>query len=900
MSGHDSKYFSTTKKGEIPELKEELNSQYKDKRKDAVKKVIAAMTVGKDVSSLFTDVVNCMQTENLELKKLVYLYLINYAKSQPDLAILAVNTFVKDSQDPNPLIRALAVRTMGCIRVDKITEYLCDPLQRCLKDDDPYVRKTAAICVAKLFDINAELVEDRGFLESLKDLISDNNPMVVANAVAALAEIQENSSRPIFEITSHTLSKLLTALNECTEWGQVFILDALSRYKAADAREAENIVERVTPRLQHANCAVVLSAVKMILQQMELITSTDVVRNLCKKMAPPLVTLLSAEAEIQYVALRNINLIVQRRPTILAHEIKVFFCKYNDPIYVKMEKLEIMIKLASDRNIDQVLLEFKEYATEVDVDFVRKAVRAIGRCAIKLERAAERCISVLLELIKIKVNYVVQEAIIVIKDIFRRYPNTYESIIATLCESLDTLDEPEAKASMIWIIGEYAERIDNADELLESFLESFPEEPAQVQLQLLTATVKLFLKKPTEGPQQMIQVVLNNATVETDNPDLRDRAYIYWRLLSTDPEAAKDVVLAEKPVISDDSNQLDSSLLDELLANIATLSSVYHKPPEAFVTRVKTATQRTEDDDYPDGSETGYSESPSHPANVGASPPNVPYAGSRHPAPAPAAPQPAAAVPDLLGDLIGMDNSAIVPVDQPSTPAGPPLPVVLPASAGHGLQISAQLTRRDGQIFYSLLFENNSQVPLDGFMIQFNKNTFGLAAAGPLQVPQLQPGTSATTLLPMVLFQNMSTGPPNSLLQVAVKNNQQPVLYFNDKISLYVFFTEDGRMERGSFLETWRSLPDSNEVSKDFPDLVMNSVEATLDRLATSNMFFIAKRKHANQDVFYFSTKIPRGIPFLIELTTAVGTSGVKCAIKTPNPEMAPLFFEAVETLIKG
>lgn len=85
------------------------------------------------------------------------------------------------------------------------------------QDDDPYVRKTAAICVAKLYDINAELVEDRGFLEALKDLISDNNPMVVANAVAALAEIQENSSSPIFEITGNTLSKLLTALNECTE-----------------------------------------------------------------------------------------------------------------------------------------------------------------------------------------------------------------------------------------------------------------------------------------------------------------------------------------------------------------------------------------------------------------------------------------------------------------------------------------------------------------------------------------------------------------------------------------------------------------------------------------------------------------------------------------------------------
>jgi hypothetical protein len=47
----------------------------------------------------------------------------------------------------------------------------------------------------------------------------------------------------------------------------------------------------------------------------------------------------------------------------------------------------------------------------------------------------------------------------------------YESIIGVLCDALDALDEPEARAAMVWIIGEYAERIDNADELLESFLE---------------------------------------------------------------------------------------------------------------------------------------------------------------------------------------------------------------------------------------------------------------------------------------------------------------------------------------------------------------------------------------------------------------------------------------------
>lgn len=70
---------------------------------------------------------------------------------------------------------------MGCIRVDKITEYLCEPLRKCLKDEDPYVRKTAAVCVAKLHDINAALVEDQGFLEQLKDLLSDSNPMVRSN-----------------------------------------------------------------------------------------------------------------------------------------------------------------------------------------------------------------------------------------------------------------------------------------------------------------------------------------------------------------------------------------------------------------------------------------------------------------------------------------------------------------------------------------------------------------------------------------------------------------------------------------------------------------------------------------------------------------------------------------------
>ena len=58
---------------------------------------------------------------------------------------------------------------------------------------------------------------------------------------------------------------------------------------------------------------------------------------------------------------------------------------------------------------------YGRYASEVDVDFVRKAVRAIGQCAIKLDGAADRCVQCLLELISTKVSYVVQEAVVVLK-----------------------------------------------------------------------------------------------------------------------------------------------------------------------------------------------------------------------------------------------------------------------------------------------------------------------------------------------------------------------------------------------------------------------------------------------------------------------------------------------------
>jgi len=227
-------------------------------------------------------------------------------------------------------------------------------------------------------------------------------------------------------------------------------------------------------------------------------------------------------------------------------------------------------------------------------------VRSIGRLAIKISTAADPCIKVLLELVDTKVSYVLQEAVVVIKDILRRYPERYDSVIPILCENINVLDEPEAKAAIIWIIGQNALKIENADELMDNLTYTFLEEATevrystiaspqqnkqaivwtQVQLALLTATVKLFIQKPQEG-QKLLPKVLKWATEEVDNPDLRDRGFMYWRLLSNNAAAAKDIVMGDRPPVNTDTDRMELGALDQLLLHTGTLGSIYHKTPEA-------------------------------------------------------------------------------------------------------------------------------------------------------------------------------------------------------------------------------------------------------------------------------------------------------------------------------
>lgn len=172
---------------------------------------------------------------------------------------------------------------MGCLRVHGLNDYLINPLKEGLNDPNPYVRKTAVLCVPKVFEITPELVIENGLIEELDKIKEkDMNSMVFANTVQALQELSIISGKKYFTVDKITLDKILVSINECFEWGQVFLLDILCEYKAENNREAEYIIDRILPRLSHVNPAIVFTAIKCtVIHMMDL--DKELVNLLVKK-----------------------------------------------------------------------------------------------------------------------------------------------------------------------------------------------------------------------------------------------------------------------------------------------------------------------------------------------------------------------------------------------------------------------------------------------------------------------------------------------------------------------------------------------------------------------------------------------------------------------------------------
>lgn len=581
-------------KGELGELRTGLVSPYPQTRKDAIKKTIQQMTLGKDVSSLFPDVLKNIATVDVEQKKLVYLYVMNYAETHPELCILAVNTFVTDSQEPNPLIRCMAIRTMSMIRVDKILEYIDTPLRRTLQDDNPYVRKTAVICVAKLFQLNKDLCVELGVLEDLTKALDDTNPMVIANAIAAITEINSMDSTAIALdklIQSH-VSQFLLALNECTEWARITILAALAEYTARDSLEAKDIIDRVTAHLQHVNSAVVLATIKVILKNVTFLDPNQYSPDskIMKKISSALVSLMSTPPEIQYVALKNIRIILEKYPEILSKELRIFYVKFNDPMYIKLEKIEILVRLVDMSNIKQCTLllnELKEYSMEFEPEFVSRAIQALAELGIK--NGNEMFISKIVDIIN---NELLERGLETVRDDcciamsnLLRCCSTNETMIQQICSTLNSWSAPEdtlttdlAKCHYIWLMSTYPNHFPSVEEKLTAFVTNFLQEESLTQIIILTSVIKLHSRLEGSVLQNIFETATTHDSVELD---VRDMAMIYWRCFSmegTNDQLINDLCNSSLPKVENILDKFSPETLEKLLTELGTISSIYFKP----------------------------------------------------------------------------------------------------------------------------------------------------------------------------------------------------------------------------------------------------------------------------------------------------------------------------------
>jgi hypothetical protein len=175
-----------------------------------------------------------------------------------------------------------------------------------------------------------------------------------------------------------------------------------------------------------------------------------------------------------------------------------------------------------------------------------------------------------------------------VTDVLRKFPGQFESILAPVCQGIVHVKEVRAKAAGIWILGEYCSVIEGVDVILDPFLDSFHDEAPLVQLQILTAMVKLFVHQPEETRDQL-QFVLTAATQDANVPDVKNRALMYWRILSIDEATAREIVVFGKETVHHSGLNFDEPVLDVLIKNMGRVAGVLHLVPAAFVSRVKFA-----------------------------------------------------------------------------------------------------------------------------------------------------------------------------------------------------------------------------------------------------------------------------------------------------------------------
>ncbi|XP_072215103.1 AP-3 complex subunit beta-1 isoform X2 [Excalfactoria chinensis] len=569
-------FSSDTKKNE--DLKQMLESSKDSAKLDAMKRIVGMIAKGKNASELFPAVVKNVASKNIEIKKLVYVYLMRYAEEQQDLALLSISTFQRALKDPNQLIRASALRVLSSIRVPIIVPIMMLAIKEASSDLSPYVRKNAAHAIQKLYSLDPEQKEM--LIEVIEKLLKDRSTLVAGSVVMAFEEVCPDR----IDLIHKNYRKLCNLLVDVEEWGQVVIIHMLTRYARTqfvspwktdeDVEEEYNennfyesdeeqkekdrkvkktytmdpdhrlLLRNTKPLLQSRNAAVVM-AVAQLYWHLAPKSEAGII-------SKSLVRLLRSNREVQYIVLQNIATMSIQRKGMFEPYLKSFYVRSTDPTMIKTLKLEIMTNLANEANISTLLREFQTYVKSQDKQFAAATIQAIGRCATNITEVTDTCLNGLVCLLSSRDEIVVAESVVVIKKLLQTQPAHHGEIIKHMAKLLDNITVPVARASILWLIGEYCERVPKiAPDVLRKTAKSFTNEDDLVKLQILNLGAKLYLTN-SKQTKLLTQYVLNLGKYD-QSYDIRDRTRFIRQLIVPNEKSgalskyAKKIFLAQKP-----------------------------------------------------------------------------------------------------------------------------------------------------------------------------------------------------------------------------------------------------------------------------------------------------------------------------------------------------------------
>ncbi|XP_045752945.2 AP-3 complex subunit beta-1 isoform X7 [Mirounga angustirostris] len=573
-SGAFGLFSSDLKKNE--DLKQMLESNKDSAKLDAMKRIVGMIAKGKNASELFPAVVKNVASKNIEIKKLVYVYLVRYAEEQQDLALLSISTFQRALKDPNQLIRASALRVLSSIRVPIIVPIMMLAIKEASADLSPYVRKNAAHAIQKLYSLDPEQKEM--LIEVIEKLLKDKSTLVAGSVVMAFEEVCPDR----IDLIHKNYRKLCNLLVDVEEWGQVVIIHMLTRYARtqfvspwkeddgledneknfyeSDDEQKEKtdhrkkpytmdpdhrlLIRNTKPLLQSRNAAVVMAVAQLYWH----ISPKSEVGIISKS----LVRLLRSNREVQYIVLQNIATMSIQRKGMFEPYLKSFYVRSTDPTMIKTLKLEILTNLANEANISTLLREFQTYVKSQDKQFAAATIQTIGRCATNISEVTDTCLNGLVCLLSNRDEIVVAESVVVIKKLLQMQPVQHGEIIKHMAKLLDSITVPVARASILWLIGENCERVPKiAPDVLRKMAKSFTSEDDLVKLQILNLGAKLYLTN-SKQTKLLTQYILNLGKYD-QNYDIRDRTRFIRQLIVPNEKSgalskyAKKIFLAQKP-----------------------------------------------------------------------------------------------------------------------------------------------------------------------------------------------------------------------------------------------------------------------------------------------------------------------------------------------------------------